>query len=80
MLWNYSRIDLFIGDKQLPLDATGTDIQPITWLDHDPVLMTLGDKPNNCFFTHWRNDPYLMAIPSNTALIQSHLKEYFELN
>lgn len=76
----YSRIDLFVGDKQLLQDATETDIQPITWSDHAPVSLTLGDKPTHSSFTNWRNDPHLMAIPSNTTLIQNCLQEYFELN
>lgn len=62
----YSRTDLFVGDKQLLQDATETNIQSITWSDHAPISMTLGDRTA---LEEW-------STPNGNP----HLKEYFDFN
>lgn len=70
----YSRIDLFLGDKQLLQDA----LDSITWSEHEPMMLTLGEKQEGMFFTNWHNNPYLMSTPVNNIQIQNQLRLFHQ--
>lgn len=76
----YSRIDLFLGNKQLLQDTIDSVIHTTTWSDHAPISITLGEKQESIIFNNWRNNPHLISLPDNNVQIQNQLKDFFHLN
>ncbi|XP_040197762.1 olfactory receptor 11L1-like [Rana temporaria] len=57
---SYSRIDSFLADKITLQDVTASSIGSITWSDHAPVSITVGNRVSKVPFI-WRLDSSLIA-------------------
>uniref|UniRef100_A0A8C5QAG1 exodeoxyribonuclease III n=1 Tax=Leptobrachium leishanense TaxID=445787 RepID=A0A8C5QAG1_9ANUR len=77
---SYSRIDYFlISGSALPYTIDCT-ILPLTWSDHSPVILTLGDAYQTYTRPPWRlRDNLLLHEPARIA-IQAALDNYFKEN
>lgn len=57
-----------------------SNIHVITWSDHAPISISVGDQGIETRANRWRNDIFTLSQPENLKSIRHALKEYFELN
>lgn len=76
----YSRIDLFLVDKFLLQQIVTSDIYVITWFNHAPISIEVGDRRSKTRVNRWRNYIYALSQPENTKQISKDLKKFFEIN
>lgn len=76
----YSRIDLFLVDKQLLCNTQKATIHDITWSDHAPISLTIRSNLNKPSTTTWKNNISLMLQAHNKRALETALKNYFDIN
>lgn len=70
---SYSRIDLFLIDKFLLQNVTKSEIYMITWSDHAPVSINVGENHAETRANRWRNDISLLSHPEHKIKIAKEL-------
>lgn len=76
---SYSRLDAFIVDKWTLQNVTQSDIGLISWSDHAPISISLGDqRPGPPRL--WRLDPSLLEDPKVRQEIEAEHQSFFEHN
>lgn len=77
---SFSRIDMFLVDRQSLQAVDKCDIGTISWSDRAPITLSL--RLTNPFPTPfvWKNNTYLLANPDIKRTISSKLEEFFTLN
>lgn len=76
----YSRIDLFLVDRNTLAQTTSTTINTITWSDHASITISIKDDSNCNVPNMWRSNTYLMQQLEAKNAINQHLKEFFSVN
>lgn len=76
----YSRIDLFLVDKFILQQITKSELHCITWSDHHPISVVVGDRCAETRANRWRNDIFTISQPQNLTKIEKAIKEYFAIN
>lgn len=76
----YSRIDLFLTDKFLLQQVVKSEIHCITWSDHAPISISVGDHRAAIRASRWRNDINTLSQPTHSNQIGKALTEFFNIN
>lgn len=76
----YSCMDLFLVDKFLLQKVVKSEIQCITWSDHAPISISVGDQCTVTRANRWWNNIYNLSQPKNSDQIDKALKEFFTIN
>lgn len=77
---SYSRIDLFLVDKFILQQISKSDLHCITWSDHAPISVVMGDRCAETRANRWRNDIYTLSQPQNLEKTGKAIKEFFSIN
>lgn len=73
----HSRIDLFLVDKFILQQITKSDLHCITWSDHAPISVVVGDRCAETRANRWRNDIFTLSQPQNLAKSEKAIKDFF---
>lgn len=81
----YSRIDLFLVDKFILQQISKCELHCITWSDHAPISVVVGDRCAETRANRWRNDIFTLSQPQNRKKkkknkIEKAIKEFFAIN
>lgn len=76
----YSRIDLFLVDKFLLQQVDKSEIHCITWSDHAPISIGVGDRRATTRANRWRNNISTLSQPTHSDQIGKALTEIFAVN
>lgn len=77
---SFSRIDMFMMDRQSLQLVDRCDIGTITWSDHASITLTIHiNNPSSAPFI-WKNNTCLLANPEIKKIVSYKLEEFFTLN
>lgn len=76
----YSRIDLFLVDKQLLFKCKSAKIHGIAWSDHAPVELVVEGMSNHKHTYMWKANPRLFQHGPTKTYVEHQLKEFFLIN
>lgn len=77
---SFSRIDMFMVDRQSLQLVDRCDVGTITWSDHAPITLSICiNNPSQAPFI-WKNNAFLLANPEIKKKVSSALEEFFTLN
>lgn len=76
----YSRLDHFLISAPLIPYVVESDISPITWSDHAPIMLDLLLSQSFTRSCHWRLNDHLLQSEVSCSILAKGLEDFFQLS